>query len=312
MSDEQTNDEIRSLSSQLETITTSDTHMSNLNEKTVKSELTMPLKSSSSSNQEKNRRRVAEIEDGNNWSNYLPKPHTTEKIIFVIDTAKEADATPFEFRSGVKVEALDLIKRTIHMFITAKSGIQPKHEFALMTLEDQDVSWICDFTKESKVLGSCLENIASSQVDDFTINYDLGPCFKMIRQKIYLQNNYSPDSYTMRVIFIYNRSHIIPAFSTGLEEFLELSRNSSIYIDCLFVHESDENNASQEIYARLGRFDARRMSYIFEVSRNAALLHANMAKLIAHPLQRARQDNMPYSIYKPGTRQENTTVQTNV
>ena len=52
----------------------------------------------------------------------------------------------------------------------------------------------------------------------------------------------------------------------------------------------------QEIYNKLCGFDTRGDSYVVEVSKNPTKVYDSMAQLLAHPLQRGKQNELFYSI----------------
>lgn len=56
-------------------------------------------------------------------------------------------------------------------------------------------------------------------------------------------------------------------------------------------------NLLQEIFDRLCDFDEKGMSYIFEAARNPTRLYDQMAKLLAHPLQRPLQSEIAYRLH---------------
>lgn len=53
----------------------------------------------------------------------------------------------------------------------------------------------------------------------------------------------------------------------------------------------------QEIFDRLCDLDEKGMSYIFEAARNPTRLYDQMAKLLAHPLQRPLQSEIAYRLH---------------
>lgn len=302
-------DDIHVISQQLQSITTANTNLKEIEQLVVLTEPTMSkFKDSPSMNtMNENKKKSFSLEES--WfPNDLPGQNLPERILFVIDTVREADSTPFEARAGGKFSPLFTIKRVVEIFVNAKSTIQPKHEYALMALKSNNVEWISGFTNNRKIFAANLEKIEEDVIPKESDFYDLGPSFKTICQKTNICENSLPHDSISRVIFIYARSRSLPTFVTGKEYFNLLTQNSHFYLDCLYVHEplSDTNNC-QDVYNHLGNLDINQSSYILETGRNLAALHNNMAKLIAHPLQRAKQDDSPYTVYSLDNSQDGQT-----
>ncbi|XP_011300948.1 BRISC and BRCA1-A complex member 1 [Fopius arisanus] len=222
------------------------------------------------------------------------KKDIPERIIFVVDTIRENDCTPFEIGSGAKFLPLEMIKRVVEIFICAKGTISRKHEYAIVELTGDIVHWLCDFTDNPKSLINHLDRVEDVALEENSRGCDLTECFQLIVKKIDLEwSSREPNSLT-RVILIYSRSHCVPGFSDPTS-FRTLMENPHFFTDVVYVHEpvTDENEC-EEIYTKLGELDVKQNSYIFEVGRNAAALHNTMAKLLAHPLQRPKQDDTSY------------------
>lgn len=306
-SEEKQREEFNALLQDLQ-ITSSDSNV-NVNEQYLEDRAMSKVKQSSSMNPLQERRKTICPDD--NWTTMiLPGSNVPEKILFVVDTARESDCTLFETRANAKFSPLNMIKRGIEIFVTAKLGLNPKHEFALMTLEALGASCVCDFTSNRKSFLSVLDKIEEDNLDEDIILYDLGPCFEKIASVVKLEDCSGTPTFVPRVILLYARSHCIPQFVTGEYYFDTLMQHKNFFLDCLYVHETvSGDNECQNIYTKLSTLDTQQTSYILEAGRAPATLHTNMAKLLAHPMQRARQDDSAYSFLMPGTPQE---VQTNV
>lgn len=238
----------------------------------------------------------------------LPRMNLPEKILFVIDTIREKNCVPFKLTTGAEYVPLFMIKRIVENFICIKSSIQRSHEYALMILNSQDAHWICDFTNNTKSIANLLNIINEDVLEEDEKSYDLGQLFEKIQSSLLLppkkQGTIVP-TFVTRVILIYSRSCTIPKFYTG-RKFLEtLTENPYFFMDVLYVHEPPSSeNSCEEIYAELATLDTTNFSYILEVGRNAAKLHDNMAKLLAHPLQRPPQKDTSYTIISSSSLQE--------
>ncbi|XP_043490960.1 BRISC and BRCA1-A complex member 1-like isoform X1 [Polistes fuscatus] len=231
----------------------------------------------------------------------LPELNIPEKILFVVDTAKEENCTPFKVGTGESYSPLYMIKRVVETFINAKSTIQRKHEYGLMILESSSVRWISDFTNNVKTILNYLDTIEESINQEKTFN--MGLIFKEIWFKIPKDNcvNFLPV-FTTRVILIYSRSNCIPKFyecsgPSGSECLVTITSNPYFFLDVLYVHEPPTTeNLCEDVYTELISLDICHFCHVYEVGRNAAKLHDNMAKLLAHPLQRPLQVDTCYSI----------------
>ncbi|XP_046822772.1 BRISC and BRCA1-A complex member 1-like [Vespa crabro] len=226
----------------------------------------------------------------------LPELNIPEKILFVVDTVKEEKSTSFKVGTGESYSPLYMIKRVVETFINAKSTIQRKHEYGLMILESSTIRWVCDFTNNIKTILNNLDTIEESSDDEKT--FDIGQVFEEIQSQMPIKNcGMSFPMFTTRVILIYSRSNCIPRFNTGQKCLENLTENPYFFLDVLFVHEPPTTeNLCEEVYAEITTLDTTNFSYILEVGRNAAKLHDNMAKLLAHPLQRPPQKDMCYTI----------------
>lgn len=229
----------------------------------------------------------------------VPELNLPEKILLVIDTVKEQQCTPFKLGTGATYSPLFMIKRVVENFVCAKSTIQPGvHQYALMSLEAMDTCWLCDYTSNIKTVFNYLEGIEENTLDEEQKTYDLGNLFETIHGRIAIPSKHQP-AFVSRVILIYGRSSSVPKFYTRQKYLENLTENPYFFLDVLFVHEPPgDDDICEKVYAEIAALDTMGFSYIFEVGRNAAKIHDNMAKLLAHPLQRPLQKDASYT-YTP-------------
>lgn len=245
----------------------------------------------------------------------LPSVNLPEKILFVIDTVRERSCTPFKLSTGAKYTPLFMMKRVVENFVCIKSTIQRSHEYALMILNSQGAQWTCDFTSNIKSIVNQLDVIDEDVMEEDQESYDFGQLFDKIQSKLQcsLTNKHcisAPPSFVFRVILMYSRSNSIPRFCTDRKCLDRLMENPYFFMDALYVHEPPSSeNSCEEIYGEIAKMDTTNFSYILEVGRNAAKLHDNMAKLLAHPLQRPPQRDACYTIHSSSGSHE---VHTNV
>ncbi|XP_012286281.1 BRISC and BRCA1-A complex member 1-like [Orussus abietinus] len=305
----QSNDDIQSISVKLQSITTADANLSS--QDSTRTNQTMPKVNNTTPVSNLEERTVSAVEES---AMIKPGLNVPEKIVLVIDTVKEHDCTKFKLGTGAKYPPLFMIKRVVEIFVGTKSTIHRKHEFALMTLDSQSVHWLCDFTNNTKTLLNHLDSVEEDVLDEEHKECDLGGVFECIYERTGLlqipNNNSAVPKFVLRVILIYSRSHCMPVITSGQKELIELLEHPYCFLDTLFVHEPPSpENKCEKIYAKLGEFDVKNRSYILEAGRNATKLHDNMAKLMAHPLQRPVQGDASYTIFANVPSQE---VHTNV
>jgi len=240
----------------------------------------------------------------------VPELNLPEKILLVIDTVREQQCTSFKLGTGATYLPLFMIKRVVENFVGAKSTIQPGvHEYALMSLDSHGASWLCDYTSNTKTVLNHLESVTEDVLDEEQKTYDLGLLFEVIHARVAMPPRNQP-TFTSRVILIYGRSNSVPKFHTGQKYLENLTENPYFFLDVLFAHEPpSDDNMCEAVYAEITALDTTSFSYIFEVGRNAAKIHDNMAKLLAHPLQRPPQKDASYTLYSMTVNQE---VHTNV
>ncbi|XP_076239507.1 BRISC and BRCA1-A complex member 1 [Calliopsis andreniformis] len=240
---------------------------------------------------------------------HLPSVNLPEKILFVIDTVREKNCTPFKLSTGAKYTPLFMIKRAIENFICIKSTIQRSHEYALMILNSQGALWISDFTNNIKSIVNQLDVFDEDILEDNEKSCDFCQLFEQILSKLQClqpkKRIFVPPMFVTRVILIYSRSNCVPKFQTDKKWLEKVTENPYLFIDALYVHEPPcSDNLCEEIYKEVATLDTTNLSYILEVGRNAAKLHDNMAKLLAHPLQRPPQKDACYTIYPFSSSQE--------
>ncbi|XP_053980328.1 BRISC and BRCA1-A complex member 1-like [Hylaeus volcanicus] len=240
----------------------------------------------------------------------LPGINLPEKILFVIDTIREKNCTPFQLTTGAKYMPLFMIKRVVESFVCIKSTLQRSHEYAVTILNSQGARWICDFTNNTKCIINCMDMINEDILEDDQKSYDLGQMFEQIHSRLFVPpkkhgNEEMVPPFLTRVILLYSRSYSIPKFHTGKQYLESLTENPYFFIDVLYIHEPPSSeNLCEEIYAELATLDTANCSYILEVGRNAAKVHDSMAKLLAHPLQRPMQKEICHAIVPSSSSQE--------
>lgn len=306
MSDKESGDEIQIISEKLQTATTIEPATFNAQQQQQNKSLRRNNNNGASPRQSVVSKKASctTTDDSTIVVRNLPELNLPEKILFVIDTMREQQWTPFKLGTGATYSPLFMIKRVVESFVQAKSTIQPGHEYALMTMDSCGASWLCDYTSNTKTVLNHLETVAEDAPDEEKKTYDLDQMFEIVHARIAIppyarhqdQATTAAPAFTSRVILIYGRSNSIPKFHTGQRYLESLTENPYFFLDVLFVHEPPSNdNMCEAVYAEITALDTTSFSYILEVGRNAAKIHDNMAKLLAHPLQRPPQKDACYT-----------------
>lgn len=221
-----------------------------------------------------------------------PGPNYPEKIILVLDTITEPNCSFFTTKDGDKVSVFEMTKKAVEIFLHHKSAISKEisdnqHQFTLVTLGAESMTWLSDFTSNIEKIKSSLCQIKEQQMEKYQESFNLQSVFREIYKKTFAEL-YEAEDTIYHVVLIYCRSHAIPKFDLTENKVCDLTENPNFFIDVLYVHEpSTVESKSKEIFKKLKKLNLRGQSYIFEVGRNAVRLFDLMSEFLSHPLQRA-------------------------
>ncbi|XP_022102890.1 BRISC and BRCA1-A complex member 1-like [Acanthaster planci] len=233
----------------------------------------------------------------------LPHVNCPEKIVICIDIATEVNKLPFIANNGSAHQPLEMIKKALNMFVMTKSAINPKHEFALVLLQESAL-WIQNFTSDVNDFVSVLLDMTNDTAE--CEHCDLASLFDVIHEKVQSPDiediECLPPPYIIRTLFVYGRSRCIPQLNDNggnSQSLRNLSSSPYFFFDVFYVHEPPtEDNYCKEIYDVFLNLDVHNTSYIHEVGRDSAMLQEKMAMLLAHPLQRPQQTQCDYNIFR--------------
>lgn len=220
-----------------------------------------------------------------------------EKIILVVDTALDENSSEFQLQGGVSCMPLTILKRGIEMFLVNKSMIDQRHQYALVTLNENEANWVLDFTSDINKVLKELHCVKECNAEDI---FNLNSLFDVINEHVTLEpvkeDSMIPPAYVVRTILLYARSYTLPELSK-IEEVESLLTSPYFTFDVLFTHEppNTDNNCAK-IAKLLQEIDVKGFAYFFSVARNAPDLFVAMAKLLSHPLQRPVQRVAKYGI----------------
>ena len=218
-----------------------------------------------------------------------------ERIVLCIDTVNDLNEHAYK-PNGDSHSLLSMMRKIIEIFLYNKLYINRQHQFALVLLKPQNVLWYKDFTSDPQEI---LMHINELLETDHTDHFDLSLLFNEIEQHVRLPSVIETQIvplHNVRVILLYNRSYCIPKFISGKDSYNRLRASSYFTVDILYIHEESENNKCKEIFQLLSDLDKNNDSFVLNVTKNFNILCDNMAKLLAHPLQRPSQKMSKYKI----------------
>ncbi|KAF6035720.1 BABAM1 [Bugula neritina] len=223
----------------------------------------------------------------------LSKVNCAEKIVICVDVSSEMNERRYRAKAGTSFSAMEIVKKALKLFISNKLSVcdpANKHSFAMVLMLDEAL-WLVDFTSDIQALFTQIDNIDCLQENDE--EFDMSTLFDLILEKakpplISIEKDTAPP-YTVRVVFIYGRSHCLPIFDSHESQNL-LSGSPCFFMDIVYFHEPPANyNQAQDIFQELCFLDTRGFSYIFDFARTPTKVFDAFAKMLGHPLQRPIQ-----------------------
>lgn len=120
-----------------------------------------------------------------------------------------SDFTAFKLEQGATYAPLYMLERVIELFVQNKNSIDHRHEYALMTIEKNDVNWVKGFSNNPNNIVNVLQqkDISESEVSG---DFDLSCILETVIRNVGIPepNNplHIPPPYVVRLINIYSRS----------------------------------------------------------------------------------------------------------
>lgn len=223
---------------------------------------------------------------------FLPKVNCQEKIIICLDLSQELLSMSFQSKTSEPRSMLSLSKMAIDMFVKIKSKIDSRHEYALIALRNT-AEWVSGFTCQPLSICNALSSLQNSPTND---DIDLTSVFTLINDHVQLPEVHDitlPPKYTVRVILLYGRSNCVPVIKAteGKEVLSRMTDSPYFFLDVLYIHETpSESNHCESILDQLYHLDLRLANYCLEASQHTVKIFNHMGALLAHPLQRPKQD----------------------
>ncbi|KAI5066281.1 hypothetical protein GOP47_0018905 [Adiantum capillus-veneris] len=230
--------------------------------------------------------------------------HDLEDIVICVDVDAQIDADmKVTGAKGHSLSRLDAIKQAIFLFVHSKLSVHPLHRFAFAGIS-QDFFWFQhNFTNDIELINSSVRALCSS--GSFP-RCDLSSLFQTAAS---LGRKSQAQGRILRVILIYCRSDVVPAYPTDWHQ-----SKVSFTFDALYLHDKPtQENCPQQVYDALVEA-LERVSlgegYIYESGSGfTRILFKQMCCLLAHPQQRCGQDDfdVPRDISKVVSTSDATT-----
>lgn len=233
----------------------------------------------------------------------LPKVNCRERIILCIDHSDEMFSNKFTSHSSNNVPVFITLTSAIKQFVNTKSYLNKNNQFSLILLND-GAQFITDLNRNPEELMMMLNDIATmpaasdDQQTEIDKIFDLSSMFDMVLEHSGLRDSpkqfvRAAPPFVVRLVFVYGRSDTRLVFSSLRKSFNTLIKYPQFFLDSVYIHEPvHENTFVESIFTSICDLDVGGMSHIYEVSTdsNKACLFNVFAKLLAHPLQRPKQN----------------------
>lgn len=227
----------------------------------------------------------------------LPAVAVAEKILLVIDnTADESEdylKNDPEPDTEPSVTAESIHKAALKQFVSLKLNqfAAKGTEIAVVALEPSKIVWQ-GLTSDKQRLIKELANIGpsvSSNGEQINITSIFNLVSNVVKMPEPTAEKNIPPEYIVRVVLVYCNSYNSPVVNTEDASFLKFSKSPFCVLDVLYLHEKMSNNNNvEQIFNQLSKFTSP-ISYLLESSRSVTNVYNQMAKLLAHPSQRAPQ-----------------------
>ncbi|XP_065907914.1 BRISC and BRCA1-A complex member 1-like [Dysidea avara] len=213
-----------------------------------------------------------------------------EKIILCIDISAETEQTFLKTKDNTPHTLLFLWKNALELFVWNKSLINPKHEFAIVLLEDKVAVWLMDFSSDARMICDTISSLkALTATADL---FNISTLFQIISEKApplpASSSPVLPPDYIIRCVLLYGRSSSIPVYKGDAQYRTQLISSPYFFLDIIYSHESPQlmSNNCETIFSILAELQPHTRSLVLDVWHNATRVFDHMARLLSHPLQR--------------------------
>lgn len=226
---------------------------------------------------------------------YIPSVDVPEKIVLLIDNTQDAEECDYLYTEDCATSPSPTLIRNeaLRMYVLNKMCLNRDNEFAIVVKSRDEIKCVKWFTSDIEQIFeviSKMEYVTRKQDAD---HIELTDIFNIIKEDVLPPkveaSSILPPEFTVRLILVYNSSYILPKINENNEVYKTLMSSPYFIFDILYLHnkQSDENRV-QSIFNELATF-IKVTSYLLESSRTVTKVFNCMAKLLAHPLQRAEQ-----------------------
>ncbi|CAO3688036.1 unnamed protein product [Umbelopsis ramanniana] len=236
-------------------------------------------------------------------------PALPQKIIFCMNVSNDMTGEISRVLCGgvddtflEPTSRIEVVKRLILRFISLKLLANPNHEFAVILLAERAI-WHMNFTSDKLLLEAAIEEIGP--LGTFN-SFDMNSLLKTILNQVEINTS----EHFIQAIVIYGRSGCVPS-EPSKEILSQIQWCTSFVFDMLYIHEKkSEINCPQDVYNRWLQLESDVYpGWFFDFGRLARRRIAlAMMQLLAHPLQRAEQEDMEMEELKDITTQEDTLI----
>ncbi|XP_028412980.1 BRISC and BRCA1-A complex member 1-like [Dendronephthya gigantea] len=242
-------------------------------------------------------------EEAESYVQHTPKINCPEKIVLCFDLSSEMNEV-ISRQNQKDRTVFEQLKKSVEIFAKHKLRFNKKHKMAILTFE-KEALWVQDFSNDLHLISDTIDNIRPNQ--EFSLpQFDMASLLETIENHVELPQVPNevdiPPEYVVRIILIYGRSHSeIPTLSREARRIFDRFTSCRLFFfDVLYIHQiPGGDNKCEEIYEALCKLDETEECFVLEVSTYAAVrLHDCTARLLAHPLQRPRQQDIEYRIVK--------------
>ncbi|CAM9407672.1 unnamed protein product [Ascophyllum nodosum] len=207
---------------------------------------------------------------------------------------------------GVATTRMRVVQAALVGFVRRKSSFNHRHRFALCIM-GKGVQVVRPLTSDVRSVQDAIERLQHAPWPETPIRdelpFDFSALLACIAERFPPLN---PPASTMgaavsqirpvvRAVVVYGRSYTCPLVPVSGETQMPLLSHGRFFFDCLYIHRkpSEDDVVCQEVFDLIAAMETHgdgSHSYLLECGHNLQRFNANMASLLAHPVQRDLQE----------------------
>jgi len=245
----------------------------------------------------------AKLEDTMEELKKAPQFNCKERIVFFVDVSSAMKSESLnQGRTSRPLSFLQVLKKTLKIFLETKRVLNMKHEYAIVLINDHTTFWLQEFSNDLQQITEIIEGLeASDELENSKETFNFDDVISLLHDHCgvpEVDDLALPPPFVLRVIFIFGRSNCEILFSEEKSiEFQKMKASPYFFLDIIYIHEApSQDNNVEATYDFFCSLDKEEKGYILDVSNGVKVLFETVAKLICHPLQRAPQNEACYSI----------------